>query len=382
MAKIDLGRKGVKICDTTLRDGEQSAGVVFANEEKIRIAKLLDLIGIDQIEAGIPVMGGDEKEAITRIVKSGLKASILGWNRAEIKDIEHSLDTGVDAVAISISTSDIHIQYKLKKDRDWVLKRTEECVKFAKSKGLYVSANAEDASRAEFDFLLKWAKVARDAGADRIRFCDTLGLLNPRQTYEKIRRLVEEIRIEVEMHTHNDFGMSTANAISGYEAGATWINTTVNGLGERTGNSPLEEVVMSLKYTCALNNLPYDTKRFREIGEYVARASGREIPDWKPIIGNNVFAHEAGIHADGVYKDPRNYEVFTPEEVGMQRKIIIGKHSGTSTVIEVLKTYEITIDKELAGKVLEQVRRISISLKRSLTEKELVYIYQDVVEGR
>ena len=272
--------------------------------------------------------------------------------------------------------SDIHIKYKLKKDRNWVLKSVEESTKFAKKHGFYISVNAEDASRADKKFLLKFAQVAKDFGADRLRYCDTLGIMGPYQTYTIVKEIIAEIGILVEMHTHNDFGMATANALSGVEAGATIVNTTVNGLGERTGNAPLEEVVMALKYIYNID-LGFATERFRELSEYVAQASGREIPDWKPIVGNNVFAHEAGIHADAVYKDPRNYEVFTPEEVGMERRIIIGKHSGTSTVIEVLKKHEIKVSKEEAAKILVRVRETAVALKRALTEMELVYIYQD-----
>jgi len=371
----------VIIDDTTLRDGEQSAGVVFANQEKIRIAKLLDEIGVQQIEAGIPTMGGDEKESIKKIVKMNLKASILGWNRTVIKDVEHSLDCGVDAVALSLSASDIHIKYKLKKDRDWVLKSVEESTKFAKKHDLYVSVNAEDASRADKIFLLKFAQVAKDSGADRLRYCDTLGIMGPYQTYAIVKEIINKVGIPVEMHTHNDFGMATANALSGVAAGATVVNTTVNGLGERTGNAPLEEMVMALKYIYNID-LGFTTKRFREVSEYVAQASGREIPDWKPIVGNSVFAHEAGIHADAVYKDPRNYEVFTPEEVGMQRRMIIGKHSGTSTVIQVLKKHGIKVSKEEAAKILARVRETAVALKRALTEMELVYIYQDIAENK
>jgi len=370
----------VIIDDTTLRDGEQSAGVVFANQEKIRIAKLLDEIGVQQIEAGIPTMGGDEKEAIKKIVKMNLKASILGWNRAVVKDVEHSLDCGVDAVALSLSTSDIHIKYKLKKDRNWILKSVEESTKFAKKHDLYISVNAEDASRADKGFLLKFAQVAKDSGADRLRYCDTLGIMGPYQTYSIVKEIINKIGIPVEMHTHNDFGMATANALGGVEAGATIVNTTVNGLGERTGNAPLEEVVMALKYIYNID-LNFATERFRELSEYVAQASGRKIPDWKPIVGNSVFAHEAGIHADAVYKDPRNYEVFTPEEVGMKRRIIIGKHSGTSTVIEVLKRHGIKVSKEEAAKILVRVRETAVALKRALTEMELIYIYQDLTES-
>jgi homocitrate synthase NifV len=366
------------IVDTTLRDGEQSAGVVFANEEKIRIAKLLDEVGVHQIEVGIPAMEGKEKEAIKKIAKMPLKASILAWNRAIVADLYHSLECEVDAVCLSMSASDIHIKYKLNKDRDWVLRNIEASTKEAKKYDLYVSVNAEDASRADIDFLIKFAQVAKDSGADRLRFCDTLGKLTPLQTYKIIKQLIERVNIPIEMHTHNDFGMATANLIAGIEAGAKFANTTVNGLGERTGNAALEEVVMALKYTLNID-LGLNTKKFMELCQYVAKASGREIPPWKPIVGENVFSHEAGIHADGVYKDPRNYENFPPEEVGNKRKIIIGKHSGTSTIIEVLKKYGIGIDRVTAAEILAQVRAMSISLKRALTEMELVYLYEDYI---
>ena len=167
----------VMIDDTTLRDGEQTAGVVFANEEKIRIAKLLDAVGVRQIEAGVPAMGGDEKATIKKIAGLGLNASVLGWNRAVLKDIQHSIDCGVDAVAISVAVSDIHIKNKLKKDRQWVLDSISKAVDFAKKNNLYVSVNAEDASRAELDFLIEFGLNAKEAGADRLRFCDTIGLL-------------------------------------------------------------------------------------------------------------------------------------------------------------------------------------------------------------
>ncbi|POZ89529.1 trans-homoaconitate synthase, partial [Petrotoga halophila DSM 16923] len=191
----------VYIVDTTLRDGEQTAGVVFANEEKVQIAKMLAELGVYQIEAGIPTMGGDEKEAIKKICKLNLGVSIMGWNRAVIKDVEESIDCGVDAVAISISTSDIHIKHKLKKDRDWVLKSMVDATRFAKKHNLYVSVNAEDASRSDMDFLIKFAKEAKEAGADRLRYCDTVGMMEPFSIYEHIRRIIDEVGIDIEMHT-------------------------------------------------------------------------------------------------------------------------------------------------------------------------------------
>src|SRR5512133_1386470 len=171
-ALAKLAKRKLIICDTTLRDGEQAAGIVFANLEKLRVAKLLDEIGVQQIESGIPAMGGDEKKAIKKITKLGLNASILGWNRANKEDIAHSIDCDVDSVAISMSSSDIHIEHKLMKSRQWVLDKIVEGVEYAKSHGMYISVNAEDASRADPDFMLQFARTAKEAGADRVRYCD------------------------------------------------------------------------------------------------------------------------------------------------------------------------------------------------------------------
>lgn len=375
-----LAKSKLIVCDTTLRDGEQAAGIVFANLEKVRIAKLLDEIGVQQIESGIPAMGGDEKAAIKRIAHLGLDASILGWNRASKEDISNSIDCDVDSVAISMSSSDIHIEHKLMKDRQWVLDRLVESVDYAAAHGLYISVNGEDASRADPDFLIEFARTAKEAGADRIRYCDTLGIMTPSATYDAIKRLIETVNIPVEMHTHNDFGMATANAIAGVQAGATFLSTTVMGIGERTGNSPLEEVVMASKHLLGIDS-GIETKRLREISEYVARASNREIPAWKPIVGQNCFAHEAGIHTDGVMKYLSNYEPYSPEEVGMSRKIIVGKHSGRSTIKQILESKGIEVDDSSAAAILEVVRATSVSLKRSLSENELLYIYQDYREG-
>ncbi|MGF7400384.1 homocitrate synthase [Thermoanaerobacterium thermosaccharolyticum] len=364
------------LVDTTLRDGEQTAGVVFANSEKIRIAKMLDEIGVNQLEVGIPTMGGDEKETIAKIAKLGLNASIMAWNRAVIDDVKESLECGVDAVAISISTSDIHIEHKLRTSRQWVLDHMASAVQFAKKEGVYVSVNAEDASRTDIDFLIEFAKCAKEAGADRLRFCDTVGILDPFKTFDVIKRIKESIDIDVEMHTHNDFGMATANALAGFKAGANFIGVTVNGLGERAGNAALEEVVMALKHVYKYD-IGIDTKRFRELSEYVSAASGRQLPSWKAIVGTNVFAHESGIHVDGALKDPHTYEIFDPDEVGLERQIVIGKHSGTAALINKFKEYGRTLPENEAKELLPYVRSLSIQLKRPLFDKELIYLYEE-----
>ena len=213
----------IYVVDTTLRDGEQTAGVVFANEEKLAIATMLSDLGVDQLEVGIPTMGGDEKNAIKSIVKRNLKSSIMAWNRAVISDIQESIDCGVDAVAISISVSDIHIKNKLKTSREWVLENMVKSVEYAKKNGLYVSVNGEDASRADREFLIKFMKAAKEVGADRFRYCDTVGVMGPFQIEEEIKCLHDNAKLDIEMHTHNDFGMATANAIAGLRGGANHV---------------------------------------------------------------------------------------------------------------------------------------------------------------
>ncbi|OPZ74329.1 MAG: 2-isopropylmalate synthase [Firmicutes bacterium ADurb.Bin456] len=369
-------QKSIVIVDTTLRDGEQTAGVVFANREKVRIAKFLNELGVHQIEAGIPVMGGDEKKAIRAICRAGLSSSIMGWNRPVIKDIEASLDCGVDAVAISISTSDIHIKHKLKSTREWVLEQMVKATEFAKKEGMKISVNAEDASRSDLDFLIKFARAAKEAGADRLRYCDTVGIMEPFAIYEVIKKIKEAVDIDIEMHTHNDFGMATANALAGIRAGASHVGVTVMGLGERAGNAALEEVVMALKHLYNID-LNFKTEMFVEVAEYVSRASGRELPAWKAIVGSNMFSHEAGIHADGVVKDPTTYEAFQPEEVGLMRQIVIGKHSGTASLKAKFAEFGKTLTDHQAQELLPKIRSITISLKRPLFDKEIVYIYED-----
>ncbi|MCF6095465.1 homocitrate synthase [Thermovorax subterraneus] len=360
--------------DTTLRDGEQTAGVVFAREEKIMIARLLDMMGVDQIEAGIPAMGAEEEEAMRQIVKLGLKASIMAWNRAVIDDIARSIRCGVDSVAISIAVSDLHIKYKLRSSREQVIEQMRKAVEFAKKEGVYVSVNGEDASRADFEYLVSFVLAAKEAGADRFRFCDTVGVLDPLTTYETIKRLKERTSMDIEIHAHNDFGMATANTVAAIKAGATHAGVTVNGLGERAGNAALEEVAMALKHALKIDH-GLKQEMFREVSEYVSKASGRFLPSWKPVVGENIFAHESGIHVDGALKHPETYEVFNPAEVGLERKIFIGKHSGTAALVSVLEKYGIKMEKEEAKELLDRVRDTAVSMKRSLTEKEFLFLY-------
>lgn len=363
------------IDDTTLRDGEQTAGVVFSRREKLAIGRMLDGIGVQEIECGIPAMGRDEQAGIKALVDLGLNARLITWNRALVPEIKASIACGVRSVDISLSVSDQMISCKLRKDRAAVKEQLKVALGYAKSHGLYVSVGGEDASRADLAFLVELMEITRSMGGDRFRFCDTLGILDPFTMYEKVKFLRLAVpQLDMEVHTHNDLGMATANAIAGIRAGARFVNTTVNGLGERAGNAALEEVVMGLKYACGIHT-GIDTHRFRELSLFVAKASQRPLPVSKPVVGERVFAHESGIHTDGVIKDPRNYEGFDPAEVGLRRQIVVGKHSGTGGLIERYRSLGVAIDRSLAEKLLAKTRVLSSTLKRDLNNCELMAVY-------
>ncbi len=368
-----LEKKQIIIDDTTLRDGEQTAGVVFSLEEKKRIALMLDEIGVGELECGIPAMGKQEQASIRALVDLGLNARLMTWNRAVIRDIQASLATGVQAVDISLSVSDLHIQHKLGKSRAWVKEQLKRSLGFAKQHNLYVSVGGEDSSRADLDFLIELLRIAENEGADRFRFCDTLGILDPFATYDKVKYLAERSSLDLEVHTHNDLGMATANAIAGIRAGAKFVNTTVNGLGERAGNAALEEVVMALKHACNIDP-QIDTSRFLEISRYVGQASQRPVPDWKAVVGEKVFSHESGLHADGVIKNPANYEGFDPGEVGLQRHMVLGKHSGSNGLKQRLEQLRVDWQGVDVEALLYRVRTASQRRKRALNDHELLQL--------
>ena len=369
--------KNIHINDTTLRDGEQAAGIVFSAAEKIAIASMMDSMGIPELEVGIPAMGGSEAQAITTIVQKGLKAKLLGWNRAVRSDIEASIACGLKRVHISVPVSEIQIKAKFKGKTNLVWQRLKDSLNFALDQDLFVSVGAEDASRADESFLLELAQFAQSLGASRFRFCDTVGILEPLTTAQKVGKLVECLKIPIEMHTHNDFGLATANALAGLQAGATAVNTTVNGLGERAGNAALEEMIMALKRLYQVD-LAIETSRLRELSQQVIAASGIALPPWKAIVGDNVFAHESGIHAHGVLENPQTYEPFSPDEVGWKRRLVVGKHSGRHLLTNVLSQHGIRLNHEESQVVLDSVRHLSVQMKRSLTVEELL----DVVSNR
>ncbi len=225
-----------KIVDTTLRDGEQKPGVVFGIKEKLQISKHLDELGIYQIEAGVPAMGGEEKESIFRIKELGLKSRISSWNRLNIKDIQHSIDCGVEIIHMSAPVSKIQMKEKLKKDEDWIELQLRSCINYARKSSAEITVGFEDASRADFNFLLRLCRVCLEEGVKRVRYADTVGILTPGKTYDVIKTLKCFVPVEIEMHAHNDFGMAVPNSIAALKAGAEFIDCTLKGIGERAGN--------------------------------------------------------------------------------------------------------------------------------------------------
>ncbi|MDY0027875.1 MAG: homocitrate synthase family protein [Candidatus Humimicrobiaceae bacterium] len=372
-------KRYVNIIDTTLRNGEQTAGVVFSKHEKIRIARMLDEIGIPEIEIGTPALGVTERNKLKEILKDDFNSKLFVYCEAEPVNIEYAVECGAENVIINISTSDIHIRDKYKKNRTWVVNKLRETIKAAHQNGLNFIVSAEDATRTDLGFLLKIISLASKKGAYRFRICDTVSKFDPFRTFLFISTIVSATDIPIEMYNHNDFGMATANGIAAVRGGASSLVVSVGGLGEGTGNAAMEEIVMALKYLENIE-LPIDTSRFREIAEYVAKASSRAIPVWKAIVGTNVFAHESGIHADGVLKNPKNYEVFNPSEVGLTRQLVVGKHSGSHTISHKFKEFNIDLTDKQANEILAMAREMSVDLKRPLFDKELMYIYMEYMK--
>ena len=363
----------VLLCDTTLRDGEQAPGVAFGLPEKEMIARALTDAGIDELEVGVPAMSGSEIQTISQLVALHLPVRLTTWNRAVLSDLQASYKTGVEGVAISIPTSDQQIKHKLRKNRGWVLDQMAQCIVNAKKEVGYIVLGLEDASRADFSFLSEILTEAQKLGVDRVRFADTLGILDPIKVFFTLQKLVGVSKIPLEFHAHNDLGMATANSLAAVQAGFKAISVTVGGLGERAGNGALEEIAVGLEYS--LNKgVQLDLKRLNSISLMVSLATGRKIPRAKPIIGEDVFTHTSSIHIDGMQKDFANYQSFPPESVGRQHTTSFGKYSGRKTVLRLLEAKGLELKQEAIEDILLKILHLTNQLKRPLEEEDILGI--------
>jgi len=359
------------IWDETLRDGEQTPGVYYTTEEKVELAKLLDEIGCDVLNCGIPAISEGELESIKAIADEGLsQASVMGAARTKRSDIDAVLKADCDEVVPFVACSDVHLEYKMGITREECVEMAVDAVEYAVDHGLKTTFVTEDTVRADPDFVAELYQAAVDAGAERVLFSDTVGVMTPQGTkafFELVReRGLDEGPVggqpgapEWGFHNHNDFGLGTANALAAFEAGVPNLNTAVNGIGERAGNTAFEEVVMALEQLYDYDT-GLETELLKDLSEAVEEASGVPVDQMKPVVGSNAFTHESGIHTHGVLANTLTYEPMQPGYVGHERRFVFGKHTGTAAVEDRLERAGIDAED---GQVLEIADRIKQTIE-------------------
>ena len=366
----------MKILDTTLRDGEQTPGVLITSEEKLKIATKLDELGVDVIEAGSAITSKDEQKSIKTITENKLNAEICSFARPLKVDIDTAIDCDVDSIHLVIPSSDLHIEYKLRKTRQQVEEMAVNATEYAKSHGLIVELSTEDATRTSIEDLKHLYIQTIDAGCDRICACDTIGLLTPEKSYKFYKEL-STLDVPLSVHCHNDFGLAVANTLQALKAGATQAHTTINGIGERAGNASCEELVMAVE---SLYNIKtrIKTELFYETSQLVERITGVTLQTNKAIVGSNAFAHESGIHSDGVLKKSETYEPIKPETVGHRRRFVLGKHVGKHGISEKIKETNTQVTEEELNRIFERVKSLS-DMGKTVTDVDLQAITDDIL---
>src|SRR5579875_89818 len=369
--------KTIRIFDTTLRDGEQTPGVSFTVEAKVEIAKALERLGVDAIEAGFPIVSEGELEAVRKINRLGLSSEIYALSRVNKKDIDALISCDVAHAHLFIATSDLHLKYKLKISREDALDSAISGVEYAKAHGIKVEFSAEDATRTDRDFLLRVYQSVEEAGAERLNIPDTVGTATPEKFADLISHLRSNLHVPLSVHCHNDYGLAVANSIAGVVAGADQAHVTINGLGERAGNTSLEEFVMAASrlydFKVKINTkLLYDTSRL------VSKLSRVLLQPNKAIVGENAFSHESGIHTHGVLNMPATYEPMAPELVGAKRRIQAGKHAGAHGINSQLKALGLDPSPEELKRIVQKVKEIGDQGK-PVTDADLDSIARDIM---
>jgi isopropylmalate/homocitrate/citramalate synthase len=362
-------RSIVRFYDTTLRDGEQTVGVVLSPQQKLEIAHRLDELGISRIEAGFPRVSADDADAIQLMLKANLKAELWGFSRAVKGDLEELVRLGLRASVIEAPTSDIKLRaYGISANE--VLTRVKDAVSFATQNGIRVAFFAVDGTRSRLDFLKKAYLSALEAGAEEIVVVDTIGACGPEAVEYLVRQVCEWVgpKTPVHFHGHNDFGMATACAIAAVRAGATWIQGTINGMGERAGNADLGEIALALR---CLYDVPValDLSKVREVSEVVRQASGYNMEPWKPLVGENLFMRESGAVASQ-FHIPEAIEPYSSELVCADRRIVLGKKSGVDSIDLKAKELGLAISAEQRAPILAAVKKRAIEKRGLITDQE------------